>query len=185
MNPDDATPQEEPQVSADTDSGASSKTDKKDDYNWITKTTGGLLLFEAAVFITFAIVVKCSDLISTVSIKSLCYYSVAGFLGGNVYCMRIFYQTVTNKCFDNRYFWWYLFRPVLGMISAVFAVFMIIGGLFSINPSSPSSNTLALNISIAFIVGIVFSRFMDMVNRISEIVLVAKQKDDTDKEVKR
>jgi hypothetical protein len=149
--------------------------DKVNNYTWKTKLTGYMLVVETLLLILFAIDIQCNGIICKPSIKEVFFYAIAGGLGGTVYCMRIYYQAIMNKTYDDRNFWYCLMRPIISMICAVFAIFMIDGGIIRLDSTTSNPNQLKLYISISFIVGIVFSRFLDMIDKLASIIFIGKQ----------
>lgn len=63
--------------------------------------------------------------------KLFLYSILAGLLGSIVYMTRGFYQSVaegkdSNRSFDfDKWIWWYLFRPILGIIAGGIAFFIV------------------------------------------------------------
>lgn len=61
--------------------------------------------------------------------QTLLYSLAAGALGSGVYLTRGFYKSIaednTPKAFNFKWIWWYLCRPILGIISGFIVVLMI------------------------------------------------------------
>ncbi len=102
-------------------------------------------------------------------VKVLIYVGCSGGIGGTVYCIRGFYQNLGGSKFKPNWIWWYFFRPMISSVMGVFAYFLIMGGLLSIN-SSPDvsySKGLMFYCAIAFLAGFSFTQFADKLEELA------------------
>ena len=146
----------------------------KFDYNWKTISIGIWLLILAIGLITLSYFVWFTSNPNIKQLRELINIGISGGLGGTVYCMRGFYQQLGKKEFDNIWFWWYIFRPVISIIVGTFSYFMISGGVLVLSTQADPSKSFIFYSSISFIIGLTFSRFMDKVYQLAEVLFTPK-----------
>ncbi|TAL67843.1 MAG: hypothetical protein EPN82_13035 [Bacteroidetes bacterium] len=109
-------------------------------------------------------------------LKNIILISLSGGLGGTIYCLRGFYQQIGKKEFNTYWFWWYIIRPIASIVMGAFSYFLVAGGLLIISTSPDLSQDKGLMFfcSLAFIVGISFTRFMDKIYQVAEVMFSPK-----------
>lgn len=110
------------------------------------------------------------------TLRYLILISVSGGLGGLIYCMREYYRYIRNEEFKTNYFWWYIIRPISSMVMGAFSYLFIAGGLLvlSNSPNATDPKGLMFYCSFAFLVGIAYSRFIEKIYQIAEVLFAAK-----------
>jgi len=74
-------------------------------------------------------------------LQTAIYVLCAGGLGSTTYCIRAFYYyTIKDDFLFETYFWWYVFRPLSGIILAVAAFALTKGGVVVFGGSSASTS---------------------------------------------
>lgn len=74
--------------------------------------------------------------------------------------MRGFYKNLAKGDFNyNHWVWWYLFRPIIGAVMAVFVYFLILGGLLTLGSISnvDYSKGIIVYCGIGFLCGFCFA----------------------------
>lgn len=104
-------------------------------------------------------------------IGSLIIISCAGGLGGTIYAIRGFYQSLGQGIFDfDKWVWWYVFRPVISAVTGVIVSFFIIGGIINIGAGLNYSRGLMFYSAISFLTGFSFSQFASKLKEIAEAI---------------
>ena len=139
---------------------------------------GIYLLSFLFVLITITILTYFSR-IESVLIKSLIYISSSGGLGGIIYCIRGFYQSLASKQFDFGWTWWYIFRPFISIVIGVFVYFLIVGGLLSLGSISAVdySRSVMFYCAISFLAGFSFTQFANKLEELASTVFVKKKEE--------
>ena len=131
--------------------------------------TGILLLFFLISFVFIPVLTYCY--ITDSLIRFLVYVSFSGALGALIYCIRGFYQHIAKNDFDDKWDWWYVFRPLIGFIAGIYAYF-ILCCLISMNTSQinliPGDPRCFCGIS--FLSGFCFTQFVEKICKIYEIL---------------
>ncbi len=117
----------------------------------------------------FLILIPFWALSLNLSFSILIFVSCAGGIGGILYAMRGFYQHIAQNDFDDKWFWWYLFRPFQGAIAGIFTYFFIAGGLIGIE--NLTQNKIYLIISLSFISGYGFTQFANSIVSIGRKII--------------
>ena len=127
----------------------------------------GLLITLVAVSIVTYIFDIVDDFFET-----MIFVACSGGIGGLMYSIRGFYQSIVKKEFSTRYSWWYFFRPLLSIVAGVFLMFLVKGGLFAIGVSSDVeiANSTMFYSGLAFLTGFGFSQFNDKLFDIVEVL---------------
>lgn len=105
-------------------------------------------------------------------IRSFIYISVAGGIGATLYCIRGFYQNIADNKFDGKkWFWWYIFRPIIGFVAGVF-IYFIMGGLIGLNSVELTftSGGIMAYCALAFLAGFSFTQFADKLDMILKAI---------------
>ncbi|OGY41073.1 MAG: hypothetical protein A2Y82_01545 [Candidatus Buchananbacteria bacterium RBG_13_36_9] len=92
--------------------------------------------------------------------KLFFYATFAGLLGSTVYMTRGFYQNIVdpNKNFDaNTWIWWYLCRPILGLVIGAASFFI---AYLALDLEQTFKNQMAI-LLFGFIAGFNFHEFME------------------------
>jgi len=117
--------------------------------------------------------------IESVLIKSLIYISSSGGIGGIIYCIRGFYQSLAAKQFDFGWIWWYIFRPFISIVIGVFVYFLIVGGLLSLGSISAVdySRSVMFYCAISFLAGFSFTQFADKLEELASTIFAKKREE--------
>lgn len=117
--------------------------------------------------------------IESVLIKSLIYIGSSGGIGGIVYCIRGFYQSIASKQFDFGWTWWYIFRPFISIVIGVFVYFFIVGGLLSLGSISmvDYSRSVMLYCAISFLAGFSFTQFANKLEELASTLFAKKEEE--------
>lgn len=136
------------------------------------KTFVGIYLLIAILLFCLVPVFIFYSYIDNDLVRTLFYVGASGGIGGTVYSIRGFYQNTGGETFKPNWVWWYIFRPIISVVSGVFVYFLIVGGLMSIsnNTDVTFSKGVMFYCAIAFLAGFSFTRFMGKVESISENV---------------
>ncbi len=140
---------------------------------------GVYLLSFLFVLVAIAIIVYFSS-IESVLIKSLIYIGSSGGIGGIIYCIRGFYQSVVSKQFDLGWTWWYIFRPFTSIVVGVFVYFFIVGGLLSLGSISvvDYSRSVMFYCAISFLAGFSFTQFVDKLEELALTIFAKKVREE-------
>lgn len=143
---------------------------------------GIYLLSFLFALIAITVITYFSRSIKSVLIKSLVYISSSGGIGGTIYCIRGFYQSVTSKKFDLGLTWWYIFRPIISIVIGIFAYFLIVGGLLSLGSITAVdySRSVMFYCAISFLAGFSFTQFADKLEELAS-TMFAKKKEEVNK----
>jgi hypothetical protein len=111
-------------------------------------------------------------------VRTLVYVGASGGIGGCVYSIRGFYHNLAGKTFEGNWVWWYVFRPLVSVVTGVFLYFLIVGGLMSISASPDVSYNKGVMFycALAFLAGFSFTRFADKIEALSDTVFSKKDK---------
>lgn len=111
-------------------------------------------------------------------VSALMIISLSGGIGGTIYSIRGFYQSIAQDNFDFKWAWWYVFRPVNSMVIGVFVYFLIVGGLLSMGQASEVnySRGLMFYSAIAFLAGFSFTQFANKLEEIASTIFSKKEK---------
>jgi len=126
----------------------------------VRRFLGFYILTATLGFIAFAVAThlwaECSPLV-----KTLIYVAASGGLGATTYAIRGYYQAHINDEFDLKYTWWYIFRPLLGVVVGVVSYFLLVGGLLSLSRDSEIDygRSRMLYVGIAYLAGFSFTQF--------------------------
>ena len=109
-------------------------------------------------------------------ISSLIIISLSGGIGGIIYSIRGFYQSLGEGVFDFKWTWWYIFRPVISSVIGVFVYFLIVGGLLSMGDVSEVnySKGLMFYSAIAFLAGFSFTQFANKLEELASTIFAKK-----------
>lgn len=109
-------------------------------------------------------------------IKVFLYYFFAGAIGGSLRHLYMFcYHYMEDKLNDYRLWIMYIFYPIFATGTAVVAVSLIQSGIFSVEFTNPKDTPYA-QLSIAFIVGFGFNRFVNKLNDVSKDIFQTTEK---------
>lgn len=130
-----------------------------------------LLLLFVGSFIMIAVLRSgLADSVSTgnsnllLQLKPYFYYAFAGSIGGTLYCLRLFYwHNIIGKIHIEKWWIWYLLRPVMSAGTAVMMILLFKSGILLIQNSS-----LASSIGLSFLVGYGFGKVMDKLDGLTE-----------------
>jgi len=139
---------------------------------------GIYLLSFLFVLIAITIIVYFSR-IESVLIKSLIYIGSSGGIGGIIYCIRGFYQSVASKQFDFSWTWWYIFRPFISIVIGIFVYFFIVGGLLSLGSITAVdySRSVMFYCAISFLAGFSFTQFADKLEELASTTFAKKREE--------
>lgn len=117
--------------------------------------------------------------IESVLMESLIYIGSSGGIGGIIYCIRGFYQSVVSKQFDFGWTWWYIFRPFISIVMGVFAYFFIVGGLLSLGSITAVdySRSVMFYCAISFLAGFSFTQFADKLEELASTTFAKKREE--------
>ena len=110
-------------------------------------------------------------------IRALIFVGCSGGIGGTIYSIRGFYQNLGQGNFQLNWVWWYVFRPIISIVTGIFVYFLIAGGLMSLGLISETdySKALLFFCGIAFLSGFSFSKAADRFQDISSILFSKKK----------
>jgi hypothetical protein len=79
------------------------------------------------------------------------YVACSGGLGSLAFSIFGYIEHLGKDDFDLNYFWWYILRPMIGIIYGTFAFFFVAGGLMALSgTSAPVSESLFTTKSVMF-----------------------------------
>ena len=116
---------------------------------------------------------------NTPIIKILFYVACSGAIGGLVYSILGFVSHHESGDFDvQKYFWWYIYRPVTAMILGVFSFFFVAGGLMTLSglqdsaiPSGPFAlKSIMFYCALAFLVGYANNPFLRKIYDLANVL---------------
>ena len=109
-------------------------------------------------------------------ISSLIIIACAGGLGGTIYSIRGFYQSLADDNFKfGNWVWWYIFRPAISSVTGVVVSFFIIGGILAIGTSGLNySRGLMFYSAISFLTGFSFTQFVNKLEEIASAIFSKK-----------
>lgn len=96
---------------------------------------------------------------------------LAGSLGGSLYGLRMFhefYETLTT-----RWFYWYLMRPFLCFGSAIITIILFKSGILLLQVG----DSMAARVSIAFLTGFGYGKFMEKIRSLTDTFFNGNGKD--------
>lgn len=115
--------------------------------------------------------------------RTLVYITCAGGIGGSMAALNAFSNHKAQADFDLGYTWWFLFRPIGGLIIGVVVYVLLISNLLLLElPATASTpqTTLAYSV-IAFLAGFAFYRVIVKLQELFETLLpIASDKEDDD-----
>jgi membrane protease YdiL (CAAX protease family) len=116
---------------------------------------------------------------------SLILIFCSGGIGAVIYSIRGFYKNLAKEKFNfDSWVWWYIFRPIIGAVTAVFVYFLIVGGLLSIGSISTVdySKGLIAYCGLAFLCGFCFTQIAAKIKDVASTIFsrnkVGKGKDE-------
>lgn len=119
--------------------------------------------------------------ISNEFLKTLVYVSCAGGLGGIVYAIASVCKHVLVGDFKAESFWWYIFRPLTGIIMGAVSYFLIMGGLLSLGgngaPVDYAKNRL-FYCGVAFLAGFAVKQFAEKLRELAKTLFATSAKQD-------
>lgn len=138
----------------------------------------GIYLLISLLFLCTVPVIVFYSSIHNEIIRILFYIGASGGIGGSIYSIRGFYQNIGGQTFKTNWIWWYIFRPIISVVSGVFAYFLIVGGLMSINnnPDVTFSKGVMFYCALAFLAGYSFTKFLEKVESISDNIFSKNDK---------
>ena len=94
---------------------------------------------------------------------------LAGGLGGCIYCLRgVYLSRSVRDDWDNRWFTWYLLRPVVSALMGGVAYIFLRGGLLVLD-AEPDSDSISMGfIAVAFIAGLNVDRFLVRIEEVAQ-----------------
>ena len=104
---------------------------------------------------------------------SLILIFCSGGIGAVIYSIRGFYKNLAKGKFNfDSWVWWYIFRPIIGAVTAVFVYFLIVGGLLSIGSiSEPDySKGIIVYCGIGFLCGFCFTQIAAKVKDVASTI---------------
>lgn len=109
-------------------------------------------------------------------VRTLVFVGASGGIGGAVYSIRGFYHNTGGKTYEGNWIWWYIFRPLISVVTGVFLYFLIVGGLLSISASTEVSfgKGVMFYCALAFLAGFSFTRFADKLDALSDTIFSKK-----------
>ncbi len=110
-------------------------------------------------------------------ILSLIIIACSGGIGGTLYAIRGFYQSLAKGIFNfDNWAWWYIFRPLMSAVIGVFVSFLIIGGILVIGSGGLNySRGLMFYSAIAFLAGFSFTQFANKLEEIASTIFAKKE----------
>lgn len=110
-------------------------------------------------------------------IRALIFVGCSGGIGGTIYSIRGFYQNLGEENFKLNWTWWYVFRPIISIVTGIFVYFLIAGGLMSFGLISKTdySKGLLFFCGISFLSGFSFTRVADKFENLSSILFSKKE----------
>jgi len=111
-------------------------------------------------------------------LSSLTIISCSGGIGGTIYSIRGFYQSLAEGIFNfDNWVWWYIFRPIISAIVGVFVSFFIIGGILNIGSFGLNyARGLMFFCGIAFLTGFSFTHFADKLEEFARAIFIKKER---------
>jgi hypothetical protein len=110
---------------------------------------------------------------------SLILIFCSGGIGAVIYSIRGFYKNLIKGDFNyNHWVWWYLFRPIIGSVMAVFVYFLILGGLLTLGSISnvDYSKGIIVYCGIGFLCGFCFTQIAVKVKDVASTVFAKAKK---------
>lgn len=159
----------------------SSATKEKKEINWNKIKINFLGVYLLLILITFVLIgIKFYfNQPENKLIFSLILIACSGGIGGTLYSIRGFYQSLGQGIFDiEKWMWWYIFRPIMSAVIGIFVYFLIVGGLLSIGNVSDVnySKGLMFYSAIAFLAGFSFTQFANKLEELASTIF-AKNKE--------
>lgn len=136
---------------------------------------GIYLLFSLVVLCVIPVIVFYMKMENSI-VRTLVFVGASGGIGGAVYSIRGFYHNMGGKTFEGNWIWWYIFRPLISVVTGVFLYFLIVGGLLSISASTEVSfgKGVMFYCALAFLAGFSFTRFADKIDALSDTIFSKK-----------
>lgn len=135
---------------------------------------GTWLISFLASMVYLAYFVWFSDIGRIIEIRDLVLIGISGGLGGGVYCARKYYSELYEFQSVNSTAWYFVLRPLLSIIVGAFSYFIVNGGVMIIGTQPAEQSALMFFASLSFIIGIAFSRFMEKIYQVSEVIFTSK-----------
>jgi len=137
------------------------------------------------IYLLFSIVILCLipalayySQIKSEIVRTLIYVGASGGIGGTIYSIRGFYKNLGGSTFDDKWNWWYIFRPIISTVIGVFAYFLIVGGLMSISDNADVNLTKGIMFycGVSFLAGYSFTKFAEGLDSISDVLFGKKSR---------
>lgn len=110
--------------------------------------------------------------------KLIIYIVCSGGLGGLAFGAYSYSKHFAIGDFDLKWFWWYIFKPGIGVIYGLFLFFLIAGGLMTlagidvtqISASLYTTKAFMFYCALAFLVGYAQEPFTKQLNALAEAI---------------
>jgi hypothetical protein len=100
--------------------------------------------------------------IETALLREYMYYGLSGAIGGSLYGLRAFHQHYDEL--TKRFVYWYVMRPALCVGCAIMTVILFDSGVLLLQ----LGDSQAAKISVAFLTGFGYGKFMEKVKALTE-----------------
>jgi hypothetical protein len=107
-------------------------------------------------------------------------YGLAGAVGGSLYALRMFHEHYDELTY--KWLYWYFMRPILCFGSAIITIILFESGVLLLQVG----DSMAARISIAFLTGFGYGKFIEKIRSLTETFFNGNKKEngDADKERK-
>lgn len=111
------------------------------------------------------------------------YVAVAGGLGATIASMIAFSGHIANDKFSEKYIWWYVFRPAIGIILGIVTYLLIVGGLLGLTNENNIDYTQAtlqvtlFSSALAFIAGFASKQVSNKLKELSTTLFTVKEQE--------
>ncbi|MNI04157.1 hypothetical protein D3C73_570730 [compost metagenome] len=105
-------------------------------------------------------------------------FGLAGAVGGSLYALRLFHEFYDKL--SQRWLYWYFMRPFLCFGSAIITIILFDSGILLLEVK----DSIAARISIAFLTGFGYGKFIEKIHHLTETFFNGKKKDEEDSSVK-
>lgn len=92
--------------------------------------------------------------------RTIVYCACAGGIGGITFSVYALVRHLGIGDFDMAYFWWYMFRPFIGIIYGTMVFFLVAGGLMTLSGTSQdvssslfTTKTVMFYLALSFVAG--------------------------------
>jgi len=104
------------------------------------------------------------------TLKMVVYTFCFGGIGGTTYSIYGLYKYTVEGKFSSNYFYWYLFRGVLGAVLGMILYFLVQGGLLALaqDATRETFRSKALLVGAAFLAGFSANQFISKLKELSQ-----------------